>query len=232
MANSGVNQKQLQQQMNPETNHSKLIIKVCGTTNLENALAVAKEQPSMMGFILYPKSKRYVHFTDAQHIASHIPKSIKRVAVLVNESIETAIEISESGVFDYIQLHGNESPEYCQRLATYSPIIKAFGIENTLPENLNEYGKYCSFLLFDTKSNSYGGTGEKFDHQILNDYSLNVPFLLSGGIDIEDACAILANKPTAMAGIDVNSKFEVVPGVKVAEKIGKLIKEVKQCIKR
>lgn len=210
------------------TNTANFQLKVCGITQNENAIEVAKLNPSMMGFILYPKSKRYVTIEKARSIIEMLPKHIKKVAVVVNEPLEKAIQLAERSLFDLIQLHGYESPEYCQKVSMHIPVIKAFGIEKQLPENLEDYANYCTFFLFDTKTESFGGAGRKFDHAILNGYKLDVPFLLSGGIDLEDIDKILDYSNKHLAGIDVNSRFEDEPGVKNIEKLSNLTKRLRQ----
>lgn len=207
-------------------------LKVCGITQIENAIAVAKLNPTMMGFILYPKSKRYVSIEKARSIIELLPKQIKKVAVVVNERLETILQVAHSGVFDLIQLHGNESPEYCQKGSSHIPIIKAFGVSNQLPTNLDEYVSSCTYLLFDTKTEEFGGTGKQFDHDALTCYNLNVPFILSGGIDLEIVDKILKYSNKQFAGIDVNSRFEDRPGIKNIEKLSNLTKKVRPMSKK
>ena len=213
-------------------NTAKFQLKVCGITQAENAIEVAKLNPTIMGFILYPKSKRYVSLEQAKSIVDLLPKHIKKVAVVVNEPLEKVIQLAEITLFDFIQLHGNESPEYCQTVSKRIHVIKAFGIETLLPENLEEYANCCTYFLFDTKTESFGGAGKQFDHKLLDSYHLNVPFLLSGGIDLDSIDRILAYSNKQLAGIDVNSRFEDEPGIKNIEKLSNLTKRLRPMIKK
>lgn len=206
---------------------NELLVKVCGITNAANSEEIAKLQPSMMGFILYPQSSRYIDFLKAKEIMALLPKGIRKVAVLVNEPVNRAKQIADSGIFDILQLHGDESIEYCQSLATRIPIMKAFGVVDQLPAELEGYSRCCTYFLFDTKSENYGGSGQKFNHEILRQYSNNLDFLISGGIDLDDIDSIIGLKHEKLKGIDINSKFEESAGIKDVNKVNKLIKKIK-----
>lgn len=218
--------------MSTKKDSNALLVKVCGTTNSENAEQIAKLHPDMMGFVLYPHSKRYIGFLKAREIVSSLPKEIAMVAVLVNEPLASAMQIAESGVFNFIQLHGNESPDYCQMLAAEIPVIKAFGISTQLPSGLESYSSSCTYFLFDTKSKEFGGSGHKFDHKILNKYGLSNKFILSGGIDIDVTDEISMLHLPMLAGIDINSKFEIAAGVKDVDKVSKLINKMELCTRK
>ncbi|WP_047446207.1 phosphoribosylanthranilate isomerase [Alistipes sp. ZOR0009] len=211
---------------------NELLVKVCGITDAANAEEIAMLQPNMMGFILYPKSSRYIDFLKAKEIIALLPKGIKKVAVLVNEPLHRAKQIADSRTFDILQLHGNESIEYCQSLATRIPIMKAFGVVDQLPAELEAYSRCCTYFLFDTKSENYGGSGQKFNHEILKQYSNNLEFLISGGIDLDDIDSIIGLKHEKLKGIDINSKFEEIAGIKDVNKVKKLIKKIKQCTRK
>lgn len=211
---------------------NELLVKVCGITDAANAEEIAMLQPNMMGFILYPKSSRYIDFLKAKEIIALLPKGIKKVAVLVNEPLHRAKQIADSGTFDILQLHGNESIEYCQSLATRIPIMKAFGVVDRLPIELEAYSRCCTYFLFDTKSENYGGSGQKFNHEILRQYNNNLEFLISGGIDLDDIDSIIELKHEKLKGIDINSKFEESAGIKDVNKVKKLIKKIKQCTRK
>jgi phosphoribosylanthranilate isomerase len=191
-----------------------LLIKVCGMRDPSNIEAVIKLKPQYLGFILYQGSPRFVSFETARNLAENIPESIIKTAVLVNETLGNAIKIAQSGVFGFIQLHGNESAEYCNELSKHIRIIKAFSVLNKLPSNLPDYQKNCEMFLFDTKGEKAGGTGKKFDHSILIEYSLNTDFILSGGITVNDSDYIRSINNEKMTGVDLNSRFEISPGIK------------------
>jgi phosphoribosylanthranilate isomerase len=192
----------------------EILVKICGMKDPDNIAGVVKLKPHYMGFILYELSPRYVDLATAEILVKNIPHSIKKTAVLVDEPIENAITIAVSGVFDLIQLHGNENPDYCKEISSHIRIIKAFSIIDSLPENLNEYQQFCSMFLFDTAGEKAGGTGKKFNHSILNNYSLNTGFILSGGIAPADSDYIKSISNEKMIGVDLNSRFETEPGIK------------------
>jgi phosphoribosylanthranilate isomerase len=209
-----------------------MILKVCGlkdNKNIEQLLAV---KPNLMGFIFYNKSKRFV----SQFPQSALTDKIQKVGVFVNESIENIIETINKFQLQYVQLHGNETVDYCSKLFDKSKnnktvnfkIIKAFAVDDNFKffETI-DFEPFCSYFLFDTKGLNYGGNGQKFNWYILKNYTGNTPFLLSGGIQPQDAQLIQSFKHPKFVGIDINSGFELQPGVKnVAQ-----IKQFKQQLK-
>jgi phosphoribosylanthranilate isomerase len=142
----------------------------------------------------------------------------------VNTKIERLVETAEYFRFKTIQLHGNETPEYCAELKTKYTIIKAFGI-NTKEDfsHIHDYEEVCDYFLFDAKTELYGGSGKKFDHSLLANYKGTKPFFLSGGITLNDLENIRNNRHELCIGIDVNSGFEISPGVKNIEQVKKLL---------
>jgi phosphoribosylanthranilate isomerase len=196
---------------------SELSIKVCGLKEPRNILEVAMLRPHYIGFILYRNSKRYISLRNVTEVAKNIPESVRKVGVIVNEPLEYAIKIAQSGAFDLLQLHGNESMDYCRKLSSEIKIIKAFPVSGSLPEKLVNYQPYCSMFLFDTAGRNHGGNGKKFDHRILDNYSLDTGYLLSGGIAPDDFSYIGKLQKYGMAGVDLNSRFETQPGIKNIE---------------
>lgn len=192
----------------------ELKIKICGMKDAHNIAAVIRLNPDYMGFILYDQSPRHVTLKEAARLVKNIPSPVKKAAVLVNETIDNALGIAETGIFDILQLHGDESPDYCRRLSLQIPVIKAFRISKALPGNMKEYEPFCSMFLFDSAGEKFGGTGKKYDHGILSGYDLNTEFILSGGITENDADNIKSSGLNKMAGVDLNSRFEVAPGIK------------------
>jgi phosphoribosylanthranilate isomerase len=203
-------------------------IKICGMKDPGNIAGVIALDPDYMGFILYERSPRYVGIKEAEILVKNIPPAIKKTAVLVNEPPDRAISIAESGIFDILQLHGTESAEYCMRLSEHISIIKAFGISEILPENLEEYQPFCTMFLFDTAGQAFGGTGKKFDHNILAGYKLNTEYMLSGGISSDDSCYLKSFRSEKMTGVDLNSRFEVVPGIKNITMLKKFIEDLRR----
>lgn len=193
-------------------------IKVCGMRNTENILSLLALKPDFVGFIFYNKSKRFV--TDFPQVNFH--KGIKKVGVFVNETIDEVLKKVTEYQLDCIQLHGNESVKYCNKIRLSKlvsesnvKIIKAFSVDEKFNFNTtNEYQEVCDYFLFDTKGINYGGNGVKFNWGILQKYEGKTPFLLSGGITKKDADEIKIIKHSAFEGIDINSGFEIEPGLK------------------
>ncbi len=204
-----------------------MLIKVCGITNNRDIESISDLNPDYMGFIFYPPSPRDVSEKIARLSTASIPAGIKKVAVLVNESEERALEIIDKYGFEAVQLHGNEPPAYCSRLKKSCEVIKSFRIKERLPGLISQYEGKCDLFLMDTAADKPGGTGRKFDHSILNGYRYETPFLLSGGIGPEDADYICSIRLKAMAGVDVNSRFETSPGIKSAAELEKFIMKCK-----
>ncbi len=194
----------------------------------ENIKAVSALKPDFMGFIFYPKSPRYAGTLDIS-VLNEFPKTIKKIGVFVNENLENILTIAFKYQLDGLQLHGTELVEMCQKLksAGYT-VIKAFPVAESYNFKVTKaYEGSCDYFLFDTKTDVYGGSGIKFNWKILNEYTGETQFLLSGGISAEDAVDILKIDHPKFAGVDLNSKFEVKPGIKDVELLRKFINEIK-----
>lgn len=193
----------------------------------ENIRAVAALQPNFMGFIFYPKSPRYAEPLDIATLNA-LPKSIKKIGVFVNEDLEDILTIATKYDLDGVQLHGTEMVEMCKELRKAGFIvIKAFPVAEAYNFKVTKaYEGTCDYFLFDTKTDAYGGSGVKFNWAMLNEYVGETPFLLSGGIAADDAEAILKIEHPKLAGIDLNSKFEVKPGLKNVELLSAFLKEI------
>lgn len=205
-------------------------IKICGMKYPENMQSVAALQPDYMGFIFYPKSSRYCADTLKYEDVAAIEFPVQKVGVFVNETIKDIIRLSTEYEMDLIQLHGDESAEYCENLKLLDfRIIKAFGIDENFDfNNLNEYDEVCDYFLFDTKSSAYGGTGQKFDWTFLKRYQLQKPVFLSGGLDVSDIPSIYdLIKDIPVHTLDFNSKLELEPGRKDIEKCRLLIESIR-----
>jgi phosphoribosylanthranilate isomerase len=203
-------------------------IKVCGMKDPDNIRQVIELKPQYIGFILYEKSPRYVSIDDVAELVKLIPGSVKKVGVIVNEPFANALKIIKSGFFDMIQLHGDETSAYCKKLSEYIEIIKAFRISESLPQNISSFQPYCTKFLFDTAGNDFGGTGKKFDHQVLDNYSYQTKYFLSGGVSPSDADYIRSLDKTGMAGIDLNSRFEITQGIKDIRLLKKFISKIRE----
>lgn len=178
----------------------------------ENISGLLALKPDYIGFIFYDKSKRFV--TDFPQI--EIPSTTKKVGVFVNESIDEIIDKVIKYKLDFVQLHGNETPEYCEKLAKQKiKIIKAFSVDEDFNFDLTlPFEEQVSLFLFDTKGKEYGGNGVKFNWELLQNYKGKTLFLLSGGVTKNDAEEIKKFKHPALLGIDINSGFELEPALK------------------
>ena len=195
-------------------------LKVCGMKYPENIAELVKLPIDWMGLIFHEQSPRFVGDLDAAFLQT-IPSSIRLTGVFVNKSKEYILDKVEKYRLKTVQLHGSESPVLCKELKSSGvEVIKAFQVEN--PDDLREcvfYETACDYFLFDTKTLQYGGSGKKFDWKILSAYSCETPFFLSGGIDLEDIETIKRLKMKQIHAIDINSKFEIAPGIKDINKI-------------
>lgn len=205
-----------------------MLIKVCGMREADNIAEVRALNPDFMGLIFYPKSSRFVgeEPTEAQ-AASFAPT--KKVGVFVNNTEEYIMEKIEKFHLDLVQLHGSETPAFCKSLTEKGiSVIKAFSITNAADlEHVGLYEGCTKYNLLDTKTPKVGGSGMKFDWNILNNYTSKTPFLLSGGLDADDAAAVKALKHPALIGVDLNSKFEIAPALKDATKLSQFITELR-----
>ena len=196
-------------------------IKVCGITSVDEALALHKEGVNYIGFIFYQASKRYVlnKLTLEQIKNLQIPGVLK-VGVFVNEPMDQVIATATAAGLDMVQLHGDETPNYCKEMANQYPVIKAFRISETddVAYKIAEYLEEVDYLLFDTASSVYGGSGISFDWAKLANATKQKPYFLSGGIGPDDVSKITSFVKSDAAGnciaLDVNSKFETAPGQK------------------
>lgn len=201
-----------------------MIIKVCGMKENENIKALDTLQPDYIGLIFYEKSPRFIG-------ANNIPKTnAQKVGVFVNSNLEFILTQAKKYEFNCIQLHGDEDVKLAKSLFEKGfKIIKNFSIDDEINNTeMKEWQPFCEYFLFDTKGENRGGNGEKFDWNLLQNYKLKQPFLLSGGIAFEDVSEIKKINHKAFAGIDLNSKFEIQPGFKNIEKLKSFIDEIRK----
>ncbi|WP_339609923.1 phosphoribosylanthranilate isomerase [uncultured Planktosalinus sp.] len=204
-------------------------IKICGLKEAKNLRQVSEANPDYMGFIFYPKSKRFVGDEFSKTTLAKIPESILKTAVFVNESQENILKTVQKYDFQAVQLHGNESTEICKQLKLQNLIvIKVFAMDDCFDfETLHPYENHCDYFLFDTKTKHFGGSGKSFDWNLLQQYHLKTPFFLSGGLGIENLEAILKLKHNKLYGLDFNSKLEISPGIKNIQLINKVLDTIK-----
>ena len=221
-----------------------MVIKVCGMRDARNIREVSQLGIDMIGMVFYPKSPRYVEMQsshagiipdyvkedheDKENMNIKSAKSPARVGVFVDDMVQNIVTRVVNYHLDYVQLHGNEPREMCENLRlTLDPdirpgikIIKAISVSDASDiQKYKEYVGAVDLFLFDTKCKTVGGSGQQFDWQVLEQYDGEVPFLLSGGIGPEDASRIHAFHHPKCIGIDLNSRFEIEPGVKDVEKL-------------
>ena len=199
-----------------------LLLKVCGMRDKNNISDLIEIQPDFIGLIFHEKSPRNVEI----HTKTSIPSDIGTVGVFVNETEGFVLDKINEFDLKYIQLHGSESPHFCKNIKRLNrKVIKAFNIHPEFDfSETEEYTPYCDYFLFDAFGKNAGGNGITFDWNLLDNYKGDTPFFLSGGIDAEMAENLRTINHPMYKGVDVNSKFEIEPGLKNIEKI-KLFKE-------
>lgn len=224
-----------------------MIIKVCGMRDADNIRAVSALGVDMIGLIFWPQSPRYVRMINSR--SGIIPDKAgegvvdgglarpKLVGVFVDEMPQNIVTRVYNYNLDYVQLHGHESPTMIDNLRrTLDPdirpgikIIKAVSVGCADDvERCRDYEGCADMFLFDTRTPKVGGSGEQFDWSVLEAYTGNVPFLLSGGIGLDDAGRVLRFNHPQLAGIDINSRFETSPGIKDVEKVRQFVDTIKQ----
>ncbi|MBS1603676.1 MAG: phosphoribosylanthranilate isomerase [Bacteroidetes bacterium] len=208
-------------------------VKVCGMTELDQVKQLDAMGVDLAGFIFYPKSPRYV----VRHLAGEQLRKarlrIGKVGVFVNASYDEVMKQVDAYGLDMVQLHGDETPHFCEQVANYITVIKVFRLGENDPIDwlVRPYQDYCDMFLFDTEGVGYGGTGKKFNWDTLRPAHIDKLFFLSGGIEAADVekLKVFAREPVArrLFAIDVNSKFETSPGVKDMKKVRALLDNIK-----
>lgn len=206
-------------------------IKVCGNRDLNQLKELNDLGIDYAGFIFYEQSPRYVLNKIKGEEAKNLKLDIEKVGVFVNASEEEIMKgIDEFGL-DIIQLHGDETSLFCSQISDHIKVIKAFRItdpDTNIDWMVKEFDEACDYYLFDKGSAGlYGGTGQKFDWNILAKSAINKPFFLSGGIGINDAEALRKFEHPFFYGVDVNSRFETEPGIKDVALIKNFVKQLK-----
>ena len=205
-------------------------VKVCGMRQSSNIGELVKLTPDFIGFIFYSKSKRFIGEIIPNEIQLLIPGSIRKVGVFVDEPFESLIEKFYQSNLNMVQFHGIESPDYCKRVKELNiPVIKAFSITPDFDFlTVNPYNEVCDYFLFDTATELRGGSGLKFDWDILNQYTGSQPFFLSGGIQLTDLGEIGNLLHDKLYAVDVNSGFEIEPGLKDISKLAPFIDRLRE----
>lgn len=209
-------------------------IKVCGMTQLKQLHQLGEWGVQFAGMIFYHKSPRFV----MRHLKGYEVKKAKlkvfKIGVFVNASYDEVMNHVDNYGLDMVQLHGNETPYYCSRLSDYISVIKAFRITETdnIEWKTKDFYSDSDMYLFDTEGEGFGGTGRKFNWSKLEGLNVGKPFFLSGGIAPEDDVNIktFMKEPVAkdLFALDINSKFEVMPGVKDMDKVKQFVLQMSQ----
>jgi phosphoribosylanthranilate isomerase len=205
-------------------------IKVCGMREKANIEQLVSLQPDFIGFIFYDKSPRFVGEELDEAFISTLPKSIKKVGVFVNASPGYILSMVKRYDLQYAQLHGNEMPDLCRSIRQRGVnVIKAFSVDEQFNfAMLNNYKPFCDLFLFDTKGASFGGNGTAFDWSLLRKYDNDKPFLLSGGVSLDNIERVIElSRSLPIYGIDINSQFEIAAGLKDIERIQQLMTKVR-----
>ena len=206
-------------------------VKVCGITQADQLAMLPDVGATFGGLIFYPKSPRYVlrHMTTSQIKKEN---NTNKVGVFVNAAIEDVLQMVDECRLHMVQLHGDETARYCEKIADYISVVKAFRISDTdnIGWRIKEYMDVCDMFMFDTEGAGYGGTGKKFNWDKLDGVAVGKPYFLSGGIESGDVAQLktFEIKPEAKAlfAIDINSRFELMTGVKDMDLIKKFIQQL------
>lgn len=202
----------------------KVKLKICGMKVPENIKSVAALAPDYMGFIFFRDSKRFIDGLTPSFVKD-LPAGIKRVGVFVDEELNKVAQLAVLYGLNAVQLHGAESVKYCIALRGLLAnagieLIKAFGVDNDFDfEKLNSYSGIVDYFLFDTQTPGHGGSGKTFNWALLEKYTLDKPYFLSGGIGLDSIEQLKQIKDSRLYGIDINSRFEIAPGLKDMDKL-------------
>ncbi|MFI5128782.1 MAG: phosphoribosylanthranilate isomerase [Chitinophagales bacterium] len=200
----------------------------------EQVIALDEMGVDLAGFIFYPKSPRYMGNKISAEKMKQIKGKIAKVGVFVNMPYEELMRTVEEYRLDMVQLHGDESPHFCERVANYITIVKAFRLSENDPIDwiVRSYHEGSDMYMFDTLGAGYGGTGKKFDWNLLKGASIDKLFFLAGGIEPgdEEKLKEFMKEPVAkkLFAIDMNSKFEVNAGVKDMDKVKKFVETLRK----
>lgn len=202
-------------------------IKVCGMREAGNIRDVAELAPDFMGFIFYSRSPRYV---GEDFVMPVLPEGIRKTGVFVKEPLENVLRLARQYGLDHVQLHSDESPEYCAEVKKAGlKILKAFAVDSAFDfAALQVFEGYADYFLLDTKGDGYGGHGKTFDWEILSDYKGHTPFLVAGGISNANVSGLLKLEHPLFYGIDVNSRYEISPGMKDMGALRELFFRIKE----
>lgn len=197
--------------------------KVCGITDIMQAHALEALGVQYIGFIFYPASKRYaLGKLSLSDVANFKPVGAKKVGVFVNMELNELLQVVQSAGLDMVQLHGDETPEYCAAVRAQVQTVKVFRVGAAVPD-FAPFENVVDYFLFDTDSALYGGTGQHFNWELIKGSPIPKPYFLSGGIGPNDIQGVQVMEKTkagkTLLALDINSQFELEPGIKNLEKI-------------
>jgi len=197
-------------------------VKICGMKLPQNINSIGLLNPYFIGFIFYTYSPRFIG------VIFPIEDGIKKIGVIVKNSIENILKKRQKYAIDFVQLHGDSSIEFCEELYKNNvSIIKVFRVSEAFAFScIHKYTNYSIFFLFDTHCIGYGGSGRKFSWDNISEYTFNTSFFLSGGIGTEDVESIKNVYHTKFFGLDLNSKFEIEPGNKNRDELRRFIHKI------
>ena len=207
-------------------------IKVCGNRSLSQLKELQDLGIDYAGLIFYEQSPRYVLKEFKGKEVKNLKLNIEKVGVFVNATEEEIMKQVDDFGLDIVQLHGDETASFCERISDHIKVIKAFRIadfDTNIDWLIKEYDEMCDYYLFDKGSAGlYGGTGEKFNWDLLERSTIGKPFFLSGGIGIDDAESLKKFEHPFFYGVDVNSRFETEPGIKDMNLIKEFVMQLKK----
>ncbi len=209
-------------------------IKVCGMTLPEQVNALEEMGVELAGFNFYPKSPRYMGFKIAPDRMKKIGGRIAKVGVFVNETYENLLKTVDDYRLDMVQLHGDETERFCEKVANYITVIKAFRLSDNDPIEwmVRPFGEGSDMYMFDTLGADYGGTGKKFDWKVLKDKVIDKLYFIAGGVEPGDEERLLAFEKESAANklfaVDINTKFEIGAGIKDINRIRKFVETIQK----
>lgn len=209
-------------------------VKICGITKVEQGIAIARLGARSLGFICVQASPRYVSPQTIRLIVEQLPENVDRIGVFANSTIDNICQVVAESNLSGVQLHGDETVEYCTRLREFLPrieIIKALRVKT--PETLdiaNIYAVHVDTLLLDAyHPDQLGGTGKTLDWQMLAEFRPNSPWLLAGGLKPDNVLSAIGSlSDNNFSGVDLSSGVEISPGDKDLTKVAKLFEQLKK----
>jgi len=209
--------------------HLRTRIKMCGTTSVEDAHKAVELGIDALGFIFVNTSERFIDVEKAREITKGLPPFVNKVGVFVNEGFTEIEEIVDYLGLDAVQLHGDEDPDFCEKVARAVPsctVLKAFRVgDHSREEDFQPYNSCVSGVVLDTYvKDKEGGTGISFNWNILSRLNLQMPYILAGGLHSENIGEAL--QLASPYGVDVNSGVEISPGIKDHEKLQRFVEKV------